>query len=809
VSEASMSETPEIDPVCKMKVLPSRAATQYEWNGKMYYFCNPGCKTKFEKAPQNYLAMSDSEAESQADQAIAVQIARGPNALDSVQSSSSEAITDLRSFYLPESAFEYTCPMDPEVRQSKPGSCPKCGMPLEAAIKSNNEEEASQEYISLRNRLIPAAILTGILLLISMPAMFGLNWLAMSTDQMPAVQLVLATPVVLWSAVPIFTKAIDSAKAGHMNMFTLIAFGVSISFVVSLVSMLFMQQGSTPEAHGAMSHDMLYFESAASIVTLVLFGQLLELKARESSNKSMQDLFRMAPAKARKELDNKATEVPIYEVKPGDRLRILPGDQIPVDGKIIEGSSSVDESLLTGNALPTSKSSGQNVYAGTINGDGSILVLAEALGRQTVFAQIANLLSSAQKSRSRMQDLADRVSAVFIPSVLFISILTFAGWYFLAGTGAISHAIQNAIAVLIIACPCALGLATPLAVSQAVARAARFGLMVKDARALENLAVANYLFIDKTGTLTRGVFELVAIRVRDGVEQNGILQRLAALEKGSTHPLAHAVVEAAKKQGLPDLIASDLKSLPGLGLKARVEGIELIAGNASFMQSEGVNIEAIKVPNDDANFKGSTRIYVASKGDLQAVLALKDQLKPEGREFVSLLRKLDVSPKVLTGDADWSVGGTAEELQIPAADIHCNLLPQDKVELIKKEQSKKNVVAMLGDGVNDAAALSSADAGIAMSNGSDVAVHSAAITINGTDLRLTLSGIKLGRLMLSTIKQNLVLAFGYNAIALIFATGLLYKATGIELTPTIAAAAMSLSSISVILNSMRIRNADF
>lgn len=791
--EDDAEEIGAIDPVCKMAVKPSRAAASQSFAGSTYYFCNPGCKSKFAANPQAYLLENENKSAKAAE--------LGFDKLAVKQDK-------LRTFYLPASALSYNCPMHPEVQNNEQGSCPICGMELEQVIKGSSGDTESSELKDLKNRIFPSALLTAILLALTMPQMFGAPKF-ISEQWTGYVQLSLALPVVLYGGAQIFSKALSSAKQGHMNMFTLIAFGVAISFVLSLVFMIFPAPDASKMTNAAhQMGKMLYFESAASIVTLVLLGQILELRSRESSSKSLEHILALAPRKARRELSkNQTEEIAVFEVQKGDRLRIVAGEIIPADGTILSGKSNVDESLLTGNSLPVSKTEGEKVYAGTINGEGSLLIIADSFGRDTVFAQIINLLCQAQRSRSPMQDLADRASSLFIPSVLAIAACTFAGWLLWGEPGMrLAHAIQDTVAVLVIACPCALGLATPVAVSLAVARAAKLGLLVKDSRALELLARATDLLIDKTGTLTKGRFEILTIVAQEQSTQDEILTWTASLEQESKHPIAQSICNKARSKGLDLQAPSAVKNSAGLGIEGRVAGQQLSVGNAEFMKKNAVDLDAIQPP-DSPEFRSATLVYLSIDNKLKGIIVLADCLKDEAQGFISELRKLSVRPRILSGDNKDSVSATGQTLSIAEEDLAWGLLPQGKVELLKQLQAEGKTVAMLGDGVNDAAALSVADAGIAMSTGSDVALSSAAITVNHADLQAVPLGIKLGRLMVATMKENLFLAFIYNCVAILLATGILYPSLGIELNPAIAAAAMSLSSLSVILNSMKITKA--
>jgi P-type Cu+ transporter len=774
-----------IDPVCKMQVDPSRAAASFRRAGSMYYFCNPRCKDVFSANPEKFLGEDGAPVQAGADDRQA-------------------ADEDLKAFYLPESAFVYTCPMDPEVQERKPASCPKCGMALFASVCLSQSDSEPDELADLKKRLLPCLIFTGLLLSLCLP---GLLQIKLATDYLPWLELALATPVVILGGRPVFARAATAWKSRSMNMFTLIAFGVSISYLASLISLLACAL-TRQESH------LLYFDSAAGIITLVLTGQILELKARTGSSKALESLFALAPGKARRQTETGWQEIPVFEVARGDRLQILPGDRIPADGLILSGRSSIDESLLTGNVLPVTRSEGERVLAGTINGDGSLIIQADSLGRHTVFARIIELLSGAQNSRSPIQQVADRASAFFIPAVLLIAATTFLAWLALGGSAAISHALRNAVSVLVIACPCALGLATPIAVSAAVARASRSGLLVKDARALEALGAARVMLIDKTGTLSQGSFEVVEIIAGADLSAPEALQRAASLEANSKHPLALSICREAKSRGLSLSEVRDIQYEAGLGIEGLIGTSRVAVGSARFMKLKGLDPDAIRAGAPPVRLTeagtgqdAATSVYLSVDGLLKAVIVLADAFKKDAPAFVEQLRALFLRPEILSGDSKESVLAAGRHLQIPQQDLSWELLPQDKVERIAALRGEGQLVAMLGDGINDAAALAAADAGIAMSSGADIALTSAAINVMHVDLRSVTAGIRLSRLMTKTMKENLFLAFAYNSMALLLATGILYPSTGIELNPSIAAAAMSLSSLSVILNSMKISRA--
>ena len=775
----------ELDPVCKMRVLPEKAAAKTDWLGKTYYFCRPGCKDKFAAEPEKYL-----EADKQ-------------HASHEHKHNSSAAVAnytlDLKTFYLPESAMIYVCPMHPEQTSKKPGSCAICGMALEAAIPGS-EAGGSDELSDYTRRFFTAVPFTVALLLLSMPEMFGIMLIPIPHSLMPYAELVLTLPVVLYSGLPLFAKALDSLRQKQLNMFTLIGSGVSISFFVSLAMLLLSALESSQKA----GQDMLYFESAASIITLVLLGQILELRARRQSSGSLESLFALAPAKARRALDSGSEEeIAVFDLAKGDKLRVLPGDKFPADGRILSGRGFVQESLLSGNSLPVSKKEGDRVLAGTINGDGSMLMEADSLGRQTVFAQIIEMLASAQRSRSPLQEFADRVSAIFIPSVLLIATLTFIAWLALDQQTGLQHAIKDTISVLVIACPCALGLASPIAVSVAVAKAASFGLLVKDARALELLGTVSDLALDKTGTLTKGEFELSSVTVaKDGLSENDAIRIAASLERESKHPLAASIVQSASQRQITLVQGSQITAYPGLGISGQLDSETYFVGNAQFLKAQGLSLDSL----DSLTPTGSdTRVYLGRRNGALAVLALTDSLKPESAAFVEQIKSLGIRPQILSGDAIESVAAAGKALGIAQTDLHGNLMPADKVKHIEELQKLGRSLAMIGDGINDAAALKKADVGIAMSGGSDIALSTAPITAMNDKLINIARGVRLSRIMTARMKENLFLAFAYNVLALLFATGIFYPLWKMELDPAMAEAAMSMSSHSVILNSMRIK----
>ena len=784
-----------IDPVCGMKVNNLQAAASLDYEGKSYFFCHANCKKKFETEPQKYskyeFTQANSNTTSNAQQSPANQLER----------------RNAASYFLPAGPVTYTCPMDPQVRQTTPGSCPLCGMLLEASFPSIDSNPQSDELRDMTRRLMVAAPLTVLLVYISFPSMLNMGKHAVSS---PAVfgmplqyaELALASPVLFYGGMPIFKKALASAKSGHLNMFSLLALGSSISYFASIFFLL------SPQLVTGDLHSVLFFESSASIVTLVLVGQILELRARKRGSSALEKLLERAPLTARRlQPDGSYRELSLSEIELTDKVQILAGDKLPVDGKVISGQSSVDESLVSGNNLPSTKNIGDDVYAGTINIDGTLIIEARSLGRDTVFAHVLATLASAQNSRSPMQEVADKISTYFIPAVILISVITFITWYSILGQAGIPTAVLNAVSVLVIACPCALGLATPLAVSAAIARAAQAGLLVKNAHALEMLAQADDALFDKTGTLTQGRFEVKEIRLfvkNDDLanDENGILRLAASLEQASKHPLAVGICSEAKKRNLRLYPVENSLTHAGSGIEGTVNAKVVRIGSLSFLKQHGVNI----VDFSSDSVSDESQIYVALNNIAAARLSMFDPLKENAKVCVAQVKQLGITPRIVSGDSRSSVFSAAKALGISEGDCFAEMLPNGKVDVINNLKKGNRIVSMIGDGINDAAALAVADSGIAIASGSDIALSSAGLTIVNSDLSTIPKAINLARLMTATMKENLFLAFIYNVIALICASGAL-STWGINLDPAIAAAAMSLSSLSVIFNSMKIRGA--
>jgi Cu+-exporting ATPase len=688
--------------------------------------------------------------------------------------------------------------MHPEVLSAKPGSCPICGMALEPRHPST-ADEPNPELLDMTRRLRVSAALTVPLVLIAMTGLFP-------PGARPIVELVLATPVVAWGGWPFLVRGIESLRARSLNMFTLIGLGVAIAYAYSLAAVL--APGFFPpslhEHDGAVG---VYFEAAAAIVTLVLVGQVLELRARGRTGAAIRALLDLAPRTARRLTDGDGEEDVLVEaIHPGDRLRVRPGEKIPLDGVVVEGQSAVDESMITGEATPVAKAPGAAVIGATVNGTGALVMRAERVGSETVLARIVALVAEAQRSRAPIQRLADVVSSRFVPAVIAAAAVTFAVWVLVGPAPRLPHALVSAVAVLIIACPCALGLATPMSIMVAMGKGAALGVLFKNAEALELLQRVDTLVIDKTGTLTEGKPRVISIIANDGVTEDEILQLCAALERASEHPLAAAIVARAQERGLTIPPARDVKSIPGRGVSGTVFGRSIAAGNARLMD-DVASVGATAASSARAlalAAEGQTMVHVARDGHVLGMLGIADPIKATAADALARLRADGVRIAMITGDTHPTAEAVGRTLGI--TEIIADVLPAEKAERVKRMQASGRVVAMAGDGINDAPALAQAQVGIAMATGTDVAIASAGVTLVGGDLRGLARARALSRATMANIRQNLFLAFFYNAIAIPIAAGVLYPALGWLLSPMLAAAAMSLSSVSVIGNALRLRN---
>ncbi len=761
----------EKDPVCGMAVDPTKAAGKVEYSGKTYYFCSARCGERFKNEPEKFL------------------VAPGTAGMEHKAQPAPAAAKGTR----------YTCPMHPEIVQIGPGTCPKCGMALEP-MDIVAEEQADPEYEWMLKRFSVSAALSLPLLVLSMfGEMLGLR-LAPGTKN--AIELLLATPVVLWCGWPFFQRFWASLANRSPNMFTLIGLGTGAAYLYSVAATLFPQlfPESFRDMHGGVA---VYFEAAAVIITLVLLGQVLELRARQRTSGAIRELLHLAPQIAHLVSAGAEQDVPLEQVKAGDTLRVRPGERVPVDGLVGEGASAVDESMVTGEPLPVEKTAGDKVTGGTLNTSGSFVMVAERVGSDTLLARIVKLVSEAQRSRAPMQRLADKVAGYFVPGVVVAAILAFLGWAIWGPEPRMAHALLAAVAVLIIACPCALGLATPMSIMVAVGRGASMGVLVRNAEALETLARVDTLVIDKTGTLTEGKPHLTGIQVLEGagIAESALLSLAASVERASEHPLARAIVRAAEERKLPFAPVQEFQASAGGGVSGVVLGRHVLAGTVRFLSNQGIVANA--GGNPGATSFASTAIHIAVDGKLVGVLSLSDEIKASTPEAVRALKEEGLRIVMLTGDRREAAGQVAAQLGI--AEFEAEVLPDQKTELINKLKQEGRTVAMAGDGINDAPALAAAHVGIAMGTGTDVAIESAGITLVKGDLRGIVRARKLSRATLRNIKQNLGSAFLYNALGIPVAAGVFYPIFGWLLSPMIASAAMSFSSVSVITNALRLR----
>jgi len=699
----------------------------------------------------------------------------------------------------------HTCPMHPEVVQEGPGSCPKCGMALEPkTVATGTDDEDSAALRDMTRRFWIGAVLTVPVFVLAMahliPRLDKQPWVI--GDASRWLQFALTTPVVLWAGWPFFERGWRSVVTRHLNMFTLISIGVGAAFVFSALAMLMPNLfPNTMQHEGKVA---IYFEAAAAIVVLVLLGQVLELRARSRTGSAIKALLNLAPPTARQVVRGGDHEVPLEQVKVGDWLRVVPGDKVPVDGAVVEGHSSVEESMVTGEPLPVEKTVGDKVTGGTVNGPGSFVMSAERVGSDTLLGQIVNMVAEAQRSRAPIQGLADKVAGIFVPMVLAVSVLTFALWIWLGPEPKLAHAIVNAVAVLIIACPCALGLATPMSIMVGVGRGAQAGVLVKNAEALERLEKVTTLVVDKTGTLTEGKPKLVDVLPTGGLDAKEFLRLAASLEQNSEHPLAAAIVKGAKEQGIVFEAVKDFRSVTAGGVFGAIAGRVVMIGKPDFLRNEKIaGLEPFEASATKLQEEGKTAMFVAIDGKPAGILAVADPIKSSTADAIRDLHVLGIKIVMLTGDNRRTAAAVAKQLGLDA--VEAQIEPAGKVAHVKKLRSEGQHVAMAGDGINDAPALSEAEVGIAMGTGTDVAMQSAGITLVKGDLRGIAKAIHLSRATMSNIRQNLFFAFIYNALGVPVAAGILYPFLGLLLSPILAGAAMSFSSVSVILNALRLR----
>lgn len=805
------------DPVCGMMVAEDETAGRLQDDGETFVFCSTHCLRKFEAHPERYLhehsaVIPDSEEgtteKSTEASSSTYTCPMHPEVRQEGPGNCPKCgmVLETVEVEAPQQRVEYICPMHPEVVSEKPGNCPKCGMTLESrTLTGAEQEDENPELADMNKRFRVSAALVIPLLVISMGHMIpgspltslasskGFNW----------IQLALATPVVLWGGWPFFDRAWQSLVHRSLNMFSLIGLGVSVAYSYSIVAVFFPDV--FPAAfRGEQGEVAVYFEAAAVIVTLVLLGQVLELKARGRTGAAIKGLLGLAPNKARL-IREEGTEVDVLlsDVQPGDRLRVRPGEKVPVDGVVLEGSSSIDESMITGEPIPVEKQPGARVTGATINGTGSFVMRAERVGSETLLARIVRMVADAQRSRAPIQRLVDVVAAYFVPAVIVTALMTFAAWAMFGPAPRMAFAIVNAVAVLIIACPCALGLATPMSIMVATGKGAGLGVLFKNAEAIETLRKVDTLVVDKTGTLTEGKPKVVAVETAHGFSGDELLRLAASLEQASEHPLASAVVSAAEANGLVLAQVRSFESITGKGVKGQVEGQEVVFGNTKLLQDLGIEFGRFSEQVENMRSRGQTVMLAAIDGRFAGAIGVADTIKETTHEAIRELHREGIRIVMLTGDNRTTASAVAESLGID--EVIAGVLPEHKASEIERLQNEGRFVAMAGDGINDAPALARARIGIAMGTGTDVAMESAGITLVKGDLRGIVKARLLSRATMRNIKQNLFFAFVYNAVGIPVAAGVLYPFFGILLSPMIAAAAMSFSSVSVIGNALRLR----
>ncbi|MBB3298799.1 MULTISPECIES: heavy metal translocating P-type ATPase [Rhizobium] len=802
------------DPICGMTVDPQAGKPSLDHGGRTYHFCSEHCRTKFAAAPEDYLTAKDPVCGMSVDRSTARYFLKAEGEKFYFCSAACQA-----KFEADPAAYRdgqrpttkpapkgtlYTCPMHPEVVSDRPGDCPKCGMALEPMGIPPADEGPNPELVDFVRRLWVSAILALPLLALGMGPMLGLPLReAIGEPQATFIELLLATPVVLWAALPFFRRAWASVVNRSPNMWTLIGLGVGTAYLYSVVATL--APGIFPmsfRGHGAAVP--VYFEAAAVIVALVFVGQVLELKARERTGSAIRALLDLAPKTARRiDAEGNESDVPVDDINVADRLRVRPGERVPVDGSVLEGQSTVDESMISGEPLPVEKSKGDPLTGGTINKNGTFLMSAEKVGADTVLSRIVDMVAKAQRSRAPIQGAVDRVSAVFVPAVVAVALLAFLAWAAIGPEPRMANGLLAAVAVLIIACPCALGLATPMSIMIATGRGAGEGVLIKDAEALERFSKVDTLIVDKTGTLTEGKPKLTDIAAFGGVGEDRLLSLAASLERGSEHPLAEAIVSGAEERGVAFVEVTGFEATTGKGVQGIADGTMVALGNAAMLADLGIDPAALSEKTEALRGDGKTVMFVVFDGALAGLVAVADRIKPTTAAAIQALHDSGLKIIMATGDNERTARAVAKSLGID--EVRADVLPEGKKALIDELRSKGAIIAMAGDGVNDAPALAAADVGIAMGTGADVAMESAGITLVKGDLTGIVRARRLAEATMRNIRQNLGFAFGYNALGVPVAAGVLYPIFGLLLSPMIAAAAMSLSSVSVISNALRLR----
>ncbi len=807
-----------VDPVCGMTVNPEAAAGFFAYNEESYYFCSTHCLHKFREDPEPFLNKSIEQMTSQP---VGIQREPKPVAAPVAQTYTCPMHPEVRqdkpgscpkcgmalepnTVPLPQQKIEYTCPMHPEIIRDVPGNCPICGMALEPRTVTLTEEE-NHELKDMRQRFWVSVVLTIPVFVLGMSDLIPGAPLQRLVPPavLPWLQLILASPVVLWGGWPFFVRAWQSVVNRSLNMFTLIGLGVGVAYGYSVVATLL------PDIfpHSFRGHGgtvPVYFEAAAVITTLVLLGQVLELKARSQTGAAIKALLGLAPKTARRVLaGGREEDVPLDQVQVGNLLRVRPGEKIPVDGVVVEGSSAVDESMVTGESIPVEKRAGERLIGATVNGTGSLIMKAERVGAETLLSQIVQMVAEAQRSRAPIQKLADRVAAYFVPAVILAAIITFIVWGTMGPEPRMAYAIINSVAVLIIACPCALGLATPMSIMVATGKGAQAGVLFKNAEAIEVLRDVDTLVVDKTGTLTEGKPKLVTVAPIAGVNERELLRFAASLERGSEHPLAAAIASGAQERGVEVVNTQSFESITGKGVKGQVDGHAVALGNRSLLDDLGIDPRELAGQAEKFRADGQTVMFVAIDGKAAGLVGVADPIKESTPEAIKQLHGERIRIVMMTGDSRTTANAVAAKLNID--EVVAEVLPNQKAKIVERFQAEGHKVAMAGDGINDAPALAQAHVGIAMGTGTDVAMESAGVTLVKGDLRGMVRARKLSRATMGNIKQNLFFAFIYNVMGVPVAAGVLYPFFGILLNPMIAAAAMSFSSVSVIGNALRLR----